>query len=295
MHERLFNLFGHLDLPLVVGVTPYMARNIHDIKDHKFYCLEESEKCLSLLRHGLGIGWQLALHGLTHQRAVENLNTEFAGQPYEVQLAKVGKGLSILQRCFPGTRTELFIPPWNSFDKLTIECIARMGFKILCGGDDISPSIDGSGIPIVPSYLSIKQFIDSVLHYSLESLETVCGDSWVVVTLHEYEFSQLDHPDSVLLADFENILRAVVARKISVGTVPLIDDPSIFVPKEEKIFKDRIYMLAKLYGKPGRSLFKGAKLAGLILGDGIKNAALDKAALWAPTLEKPYTFMKKIF
>ncbi len=73
--------------------------------------------------------FELAQHGYTHKNALLVAgNSEFSGQPYDVQLAMMRKGQDDMREAF-GVTPMTFIPPFNAGDANTLRAAGTLGFK----------------------------------------------------------------------------------------------------------------------------------------------------------------------
>lgn len=285
--RAVFDLFRRLDVPLVVGVTPCMSMSVHDATNEIFYPIGEDAQGVALLRQGLALGWQLALHGYTHQRTVAMDGTEFVQEPRETQRAKIERGLTTLHRCFPGTRVDVFIPPWNSFDQTTLECMAEAGLSVLCDGDAWH-SVRSRDVAVVPSLMSGRKLVDYVRSYSLADLARVLGDTGLVVTLHEYEFRSPDHVEGLSLGDLEEALQQIRSQNITVGTLPLDKNVS-YVPRHRRLLRAQLHWLEQMRRGRGRAMLKCTQLVdqrlrnqgGSFVTDLAAYARWESAALYA--------------
>jgi predicted deacetylase len=248
--RQLCELFLYLGLPLVVGVTPQMAHAIHDPDNEVFYTLEEDAQRIAMLRQGVTQGWQLALHGYTHQSSSVSAPTEFARVPLAIQSAKIESGRAALESCFPGIPLDVFIPPWNTFDDVTVACAAAQGFRVFCAGD-VTPYADRSGIVVLPSWIEVWKLHAYVRQYSLEDLVRIVGNAHLVVTMHEYEFRRDRYTDYVPLAGFADLLREFIARAIAVITFPTDAGPAQFVPRQIRLLEAKLHFMEQANVSPG--------------------------------------------
>jgi predicted deacetylase len=89
-------------------------------------------------------GWTIAQHGYTHQCATRNRDllaisekTEFAGLPYDEQLASLRAGKDILTS--QGVWQPVFMAPSHSFDQITLLALSDLGFRYLTDGYGLYP------------------------------------------------------------------------------------------------------------------------------------------------------------
>jgi len=226
-----------------------MAHEIHNPRNEMHHELEMDAARVAILREGLARGWQLALHGLTHQTTSAEPLTEFADQPAAVQSARMEKGRAILQRCFPSVPVDIFIPPWNTFDHLTVKCAAQLGFQVLCAGD-VKPCVNRLGIAVVPSYMGVTQLCRYLRQYSPDDLLRVVGSAYLVVTMHEYEFRppqrsrpEAEKPADVSLEELAALLKEMVRRGVQAGGMPTNPDPVQFVLCRPRLFNAQQHLL----------------------------------------------------
>lgn len=86
-----------------------------------------------------GQGWIVAMHGYRHVYTQKkggvfplNLFSEFAGLPFEKQLAMLKKGREILDS--HEIKTDIFMAPAHSYDKNTLKALRQTGFCRITDG-----------------------------------------------------------------------------------------------------------------------------------------------------------------
>lgn len=150
-HERrVMSIFDRFRVRQTVGVIPAVC--IGDPRDPSgclYLSLEANQEVVSLLR-----GWmadekvEIAIHGFTHQAnpAVTNLQrneiAEFRGLAYKHQLRRIQAGVVILRNTL-GIRPDIFIPPWNEWDKNTLLASAACGIHVISANMNYVPECDG--------------------------------------------------------------------------------------------------------------------------------------------------------
>ena len=89
-------------------------------------------------------GFTIAMHGLNHVFCTKadgvvtkNKISEFAGLPYEEQLAKIRKGKDILKA--HGIHTDVFFAPAHSYDDNTLRALTECGFRYISDGYSARP------------------------------------------------------------------------------------------------------------------------------------------------------------
>jgi len=216
--ETIFRTFRTHQVPLTVAVTPRMVSDVHDAACESYSELGSDRRRIDLLKEGLDAGWELALHGLTHRRSVVRDYTEFAMVSRAIQVARIREGREKLLEWFPSAPLRVFVPPWNSFDSITVEAAAANSFEVLCAGSGTKAAVR-SGVRIIPSIMTIEELLSFCQVFSLPRLLADLAGTSLVVTLHEYEFRQGDQPDWPRLDALETTISAIAESQIPSGTL----------------------------------------------------------------------------
>jgi hypothetical protein len=183
IYESLFRTSGTLGIPLNVGVVPFKCDssgfpgNRHGLTENQ----------VALLKRGIdSCRVNIALHGYCHRANYlkRNGTSEFYGSPPEVQHASIREGKEYLDSIFD-TRVITFIPPWNSYDDITLSVLSGLGFRL------ISPAnygLTGSGSPSM-KYLPYTTDLAHV-RAVIEKLagEAEGNPATIVVLFHTYDF-----------------------------------------------------------------------------------------------------------
>ena len=136
----------------LIGVVPEnqdAMLHIDEERDDFWECLLQLEK----------EGWVIAQHGYTHIYSTKkkgcfplNAISEYAGKPYEEQLANLKKGKQILES--HGIYTDIFMAPAHSYDRNTLKALKEVGFSKLTDGFGDRP-YEWKGLTFYP--ISFKQ------------------------------------------------------------------------------------------------------------------------------------------
>ena len=125
----------------LIGVVPR-------VQDPKLRIDEEKEDFWEWLAGLKKDGWHIAMHGLNHVYRTDkggmfplNRQSEFAGLPYEEQLAMLKEGKSLLKE--KGIETDIFMAPSHSYDRNTLRALKAAGFKAVTDGFGSRPYIRG--------------------------------------------------------------------------------------------------------------------------------------------------------
>lgn len=136
-----FNYFesvlDELGIKPIIGVVP---KN----EDETLHMEEENPKFWDKVRKLRAKGWVIAQHGYNHIYSTKegglfplNKFSEFAGEDYDIQFAKITQGKRILHE--EDITTDVFMAPGHSFDKNTIKALRNSGFKAITDGFGKSP------------------------------------------------------------------------------------------------------------------------------------------------------------
>lgn len=129
---------------------------------------------------------EVAQHGYSHkQRGVTDQGrpSELAGVSAEEQARLLERGRDQLARVF-GQMPVGMVPPWNTYDRHTVEAVARLGYRYL-SAEWAGPTSDR--LAMVPR--SIHAFD---MPESIQALRNSGLDGMVVGILHHYDFIEED-------------------------------------------------------------------------------------------------------
>lgn len=188
--RRLFEVFRRHRVPLVLGIIPNVCEgDFADPGPQRGLSLGEEKA--GFLRRQLARGPLLAaLHGFSHQTnpaaAERRRVAELAGADREQQRRKLESGKETLERAL-GTDVNVFIPPWNQYDEVTLEQLQASGFRTLCAGENFGPAPAGLDLELLPATTDLFHFEEAV-EAAAASRD---GCPIVVALFHGYDF--LDH------------------------------------------------------------------------------------------------------
>jgi peptidoglycan/xylan/chitin deacetylase (PgdA/CDA1 family) len=171
-----------------------------------------------LLRDAMEEGFlEVAQHGYSHQR-VPNMrraflepprryHSEFSGDAPAVQSRKISDGRALLEERL-ATKIHTFVPPWNGYDRHTLEVLAELGFRAISAALRGPVALD-SPLRFVPETAALPD---------LRAAVTAARDSrdphpLVVVLFHRYDFRENNPDFGVLtLADLDDLVGWVSAQ-----------------------------------------------------------------------------------
>ena len=195
----------------LIGVVPEnqdAMLHIDEERDDFWECLLQLEK----------EGWVIAQHGYTHISSTKkkgcfplNAISEYAGKPYEEQLANLKKGKQILES--HGIYTDIFMAPAHSYDKNTLKALKEVGFSKLTDGFGDRP-YEWKGLTFYP--ISFKQS---------NSLKQEKGYTTFVIhanTMNEKDFERYEklfaeHKDKLI--SYQDYLKVSTEKRGVIGRV----------------------------------------------------------------------------
>ena len=195
----------------LIGVVPEnqdAMLHIDEERDDFWECLLQLEK----------EGWVIAQHGYTHIYSTKkkgcfplNAISEYAGKPYEEQLANLKKGKQILES--HGIYTDIFMAPAHSYDRNTLKALKEAGFSKLTDGFGDRP-YEWKGLTFYP--ISFKQS---------NSLKQEKGYTTFVIhanTMNEKDFERYEklfaeHKDKLI--SYQDYLKVSTEKRGVIGRV----------------------------------------------------------------------------
>jgi len=140
-------------IPYLLGVTPLVCSDppSHECREYRKLNSKEAE----ILQSITGSGAEIALHGITHQTRDLRYNSEFVGLDSSELDEKIVTGLNELKS--HGLETDVFIPPFNTFDYNSLGVLKKY-FEIICGGPESIPLV---GYRMSPSFINGCLYIPS--------------------------------------------------------------------------------------------------------------------------------------
>jgi len=210
---KLFNTFRKYNIPCTIGIIPYVASgDVHSLAPQKVIPL--SEKKAQILKDAMALGIiEPAIHGYSHQticrcRDSHNKCTEFSGLSYEKQMEKIEKGKKLLEDEL-NTKINIFIPPWDNYDKNTLMVLEKAGFN--CISADLRGVSDKHlHIKFLPATVSVTKLRQAV------KLARRSPDSFpvIVVLFHAFEFSDINKEKGYFTyKDFSQLLAWISTQK----------------------------------------------------------------------------------
>ena len=130
---------------------------------------------------------EVALHGFSHERrgsALHGKPSEFVGLTLTDQLDLIARGALRLKEVF-GDRISGFVPPWNSFDRATLDALEQLGFRYLSGGWEAPLTYRGE-VAILPRTCTLANLEAAVK----EARSVSFLSPLIIAVMHHYDFSE---------------------------------------------------------------------------------------------------------
>jgi peptidoglycan/xylan/chitin deacetylase (PgdA/CDA1 family) len=183
--ERVFDLLASRRLQVTVAVIPYTgAGDIGNPFPNAQLPLVKDKA--HLLREAISARvCDPALHGYTHQ-SLGGRNTEFVGLPLALQYKKIQRGQQCLED-LSGVSVQTFVPPWNSYDRHTLQAVEDLGFKCI-SAHRRGPWHRACRIKWVPMTCSLKELSKAVSYAKSLGAE----GTLVVAGFHDYDFLEVE-------------------------------------------------------------------------------------------------------
>jgi peptidoglycan/xylan/chitin deacetylase (PgdA/CDA1 family) len=183
LERRIFDIFARRGVPLCVAVVPFARRGEAD------HVPVSPENVDHLIRASRERVIEVAQHGHSHiPRGADSLgrHSEFAGVAFGEQARLIGEGERLLTAVF-GKRIEGFVPPWNTYDRLTAQALDEAGFVFLSAGSEGG----GSGeLTIIPRTCTLREAHDVLQCAAAYRLLSPV----VVVVFHPDDFREFMYP-----------------------------------------------------------------------------------------------------
>ncbi|HSW64474.1 MAG TPA: glycosyltransferase [Dissulfurispiraceae bacterium] len=218
MESRVIDAFRQRAMCCTVGIVPFVcARDCHEagVQTHIPLSQAKAELFAQAARDGV---LEIGQHGYSHQNngiARGGLYSEFAGMDYDAQLQRIREGKAFLETQLK-MPVEIFIPPWNSYDVVTVRAVEHAGFRYFSA--DIAGYADSSShLSFLPCTCSIPNIKEAVA-----SCRDVADSTPVIVVLfHEYDFLEVNQEKGCITFDQFLDLLDWLSRQSDVAVVPM--------------------------------------------------------------------------
>lgn len=187
MEQHWLTGLESLGAPVLVGVLPFPGQpypaSTADASQLPFDLGPEKQAQLATMQARGSV--EIALHGFNHQSnfTVDGRPSEFAGLGLERQRQLMVLGRAALERAFPAP-VRVFIPPYNTFDAITVRAAKEAGLTVLSAGVTTAEGADS--LALVPG-TAYPQQMRGVIE---RALRHDYGPVLLVVVMHPYDFTE---------------------------------------------------------------------------------------------------------
>lgn len=218
IEEQIIDLHNKYNVKLSFGVIPDSRYplirhtlspqsypvSVEGIYENPFPLKAESRR-VEVLKESAQLGiTEIALHGYYHPKGYSNVgkNTEFYNVSYDIQYFKLFEGKKLLDSLF-NVNVTTFIPPHNTYDKLTLDLLQEFGFKT------VSAKQNGYDAPC-DNRLSIRSIWQTSA--SIQEFETILrrphfkNDPVQVLALHHTNFTSDGILDTNKINSYKRLL-----------------------------------------------------------------------------------------
>lgn len=187
LEVRILSLFAKYQTPVCLAVVPFK------VKEGTAFPLSEGR--VRDMQKGVDSGIvEIAQHGHSHvneKRMVGMTASEFAGVGFREQREKICEGRRHLSSLF-GSPIEGFVPPYNTYDSVTMDVLKDNEFQYISAGWESPDSwVRQNAVTILPRTCTLRNVgkaLDEGLRY--RKLRPA-----VVVVLHHDDFKEYEHAD----------------------------------------------------------------------------------------------------
>ncbi len=217
--QAVIGAFARHGMACTFGVIPFVTTgNFRDPSPCETLPLTDQK--VRLLSRAVADGAvDVALHGCIHRTVrAEPPHSEFAGESLAAQAEKIARGKAYLEQRL-GVRIDVFVPPWNSYDRDTLTALRQAG--IGCIAANRYGAVDGDRgtqfLPITIELPDVRRAVD-------EARESSDPEPIVGVLMHPYDFKESGDARAQLTGeDLERELAWLAAqddvRVASIGTL----------------------------------------------------------------------------
>ncbi|MEN6321063.1 MAG: DUF2334 domain-containing protein [Syntrophaceae bacterium] len=186
------------NLSITIGVVPFLKKGIPTEQ-------RSEQRCDEILASGVARGkFEVAQHGYDHslyQVTYYRQGSEFVGRSYSEQLSMIKAGRHAIENAL-GVKVASFIPPWNSYDDVTVESLRTLGFKVLSAhavGQGWSSCIP-KPVPVTCELVDLRKAIEEVRQRKE-------GEIYIVGLFHDFYFKDVDPiRGKSTMQDFEELV-----------------------------------------------------------------------------------------
>lgn len=202
--SKMLTAFQSYRIPLTIGVIPFISNGNTERATLQGVIPIASAKTeyLSDALHSGGL--EIGLHGYSHQTTISMAGkslTEYAGLDYTAQSKKISNGKKYLEDLF-GVAITTFIPPWNSYDQITLQVAEQEGLKTISPGSRCAAR-KYSKLNFLPSTCGLLDLPKAVR----AARKWGGANPIIVVMYHAYDFFEVNQEKGMIsYQDFVQLL-----------------------------------------------------------------------------------------
>lgn len=211
------------------SVTPRQSVDPENVAEERTIGLWEDTQRVELLRQAVVSGLcEPAVHGLTHHtwKQLPRWGTEFEGLPVQRQYDLLRAAKRDVEE-LTGKSVSVFVPPWNSYDRATLEAAARAGLGLFSGGQvvHVPGPVSVRRVPCTVELINLWTMMDRGHRYPRGSV--------VVLMTHATDFVSVDRSEGYLELDEFGPLLDRVVEHFGMHVVPICRVPDLVGPDLE--------------------------------------------------------------
>lgn len=211
--QAVEEVFVEAGVPLTHGVIPAIDGPLE----------RDSNFCRHLRRQASDHPgyFEFALHGYAHEEATSFYGgSEFGGLPPKAQRDRITAGSQILADCLD-VRPTAFIPPFNTYDALTVDAVREAGIACVSGGswfteqfyEGATPPFETGEVLHVPSTAGFVSDWQTGAFYDQEALRAAFDEAVETTGLHVQMLHYPDFATTDRLDQLRALLRYVTGRE----------------------------------------------------------------------------------
>ncbi len=137
---------------------------------------------------------EVAQHGFSHVpcRPEASLPSEFSGLDPAEQTKKIVAGRTALEQAF-ACSIQGFVPPFNTFDRITAAVLSEQGFLYLSAGSEHG-LVESGRLAQLPRTCQLTELRQALA----DARRRPHGELAVVAVMHHYDFQESGRPDAPL-------------------------------------------------------------------------------------------------
>ncbi len=181
VEAQIIDAFTYYGLPLSVAVVPFSKEGREKISS------KTSPHIINGYKNNI---LEVALHGYSHTRrgkANSGIEGEFVGINLEEQHRLMENGRDALRE-FIGSEIDGFVPPFNLYDRFTLQAAKELGFKWISAGPSVI--IRDSELAIMPAtcnLINARRVLDMAIRYKKQF-------PIVIINFHPDDFEEYKWP-----------------------------------------------------------------------------------------------------